>query len=106
MKRIAVAIALSVMVFGAPLAHADENQLLADAHASNIHVPDGDLELVGMGQMVCNEFEQGQSVDVVAQDLLAKGDIKPFQTGEFIAIAAHDLCPDYYDEVQRWAASQ
>jgi hypothetical protein len=54
LKRTAVAaIGLSLLVVGAPAAHADEVQFLADVHSTHVTAAGGDDELVSMGQMAC-----------------------------------------------------
>jgi hypothetical protein len=54
LKRTAVAaIGLSLLVVGAPAAHADEAQFLADVHSTHVTAAGGDDELVSMSQMAC-----------------------------------------------------
>lgn len=102
MKKILIAAAMAAVAM-APVAHADEDDFLDHAHMAHLHSEGGDDELVALGHSVCKELGKGVDYKEISEGLIAGGDMKSFQSGELIAVAAHDLCPAYWDSVSREA---
>jgi Protein of unknown function (DUF732) len=104
MKRAAVAaLFVGAAMLGAAPAHADDDQFLADVHKAHISAQGGDDELVVLGEGVCKKLGNGYDYKEIAIGLEAGGDFKGFQAGELIAVAAQDLCPQYWPALDREA---
>ena len=100
----AAAAAIAATVGIAPAASASSTGFLNKVHAEGFWNTRGDAGLLNQGYWICNELDNGYTVDNVAMRLDWVNSFNPGAVGAFAAIATFELCP--FHAGQGWYESR